>query len=394
MSVTTTSPVQPDASRPEPSPGQAAPAAAAAKKPRLYVLDGLRLLAALLVMTWHYAGLELFPQVWDGNPKHKMPKLHEIGQYGWIGVEIFFIISGFVICMSCWGKSVGEFVTSRITRLFPAYWFCMLGTALVLYTTNMSWTKDITKGGYINVLTNLTMMQAGAGEGDVDGVYWTLWVEMRFYILFGLLAIGGLTYRKVLAFCGLWMIGSLLIGSGDSKTLQLIVFPNYAPFFIAGIALYLLYRFGSNLMIWGLIAFSWIMSVRQLDSITGGYTFQVINHFPPFLIITATFLLMIAIALGWFDWMQWKWLTTAGAMTFPFYMIHEENGWVIIHELHKKVNAYVLVVCVVAFMLLLSYLIHRLVERPLAKALGRGLKSALADIRAKSERPARGSHAA
>uniref|UniRef100_A0AAU2VA93 Integral membrane protein n=1 Tax=Streptomyces sp. NBC_00003 TaxID=2903608 RepID=A0AAU2VA93_9ACTN len=40
---------------------------------------------------------------------------------------IFFLISGFVICMSCWGKPLGDFFVSRVVRLYPAYWFGSAG---------------------------------------------------------------------------------------------------------------------------------------------------------------------------------------------------------------------------------------------------------------------------
>ena len=91
-----------------------------AKRPRLYVLDGLRLIAALGVLCWHWLGVERFPDLWHGSPSEMMPLGHLVGAYSWTGVELFFLISGFVICMSCWGRSVGDFVTTRVVRLLPA----------------------------------------------------------------------------------------------------------------------------------------------------------------------------------------------------------------------------------------------------------------------------------
>jgi peptidoglycan/LPS O-acetylase OafA/YrhL len=46
--------------------------------------------------------------------------MYRVAHQGWTGVYLFFLISGFVICMSAWGRSVGQFAASRITRLFPA----------------------------------------------------------------------------------------------------------------------------------------------------------------------------------------------------------------------------------------------------------------------------------
>ncbi|WP_433791359.1 hypothetical protein [Actinoplanes sp. CA-252034] len=73
-------------------------------------------------------------------------------------------------------------------------------------------------------------------------VLWTLWQEMRFYLLFCLVVWHGLTYRRVTIFCLLWLVGSFVANSGDDKTLKLIFQPDYAQYFIAGIAIYLMHR--------------------------------------------------------------------------------------------------------------------------------------------------------
>ena len=41
------------------------------------------------------------------------------------------------------------------------------------------------------------------------------------------------------------------------------------------------------------------------------------------------------IALGWLRWANWRWLTVAGALTYPFYLVHEHLGWVVIRVLHR-----------------------------------------------------------
>lgn len=57
-------------------------------------------------------------------------------------MEIVFLISCFVICMRAWGRTVGEFAVSRLSRLFPAYWVGIVLTALVVKmwpTTGCAW---------------------------------------------------------------------------------------------------------------------------------------------------------------------------------------------------------------------------------------------------------------
>ncbi|MGV9630616.1 acyltransferase family protein [Streptomyces sp. NPDC003487] len=101
------------------------PVAKAAQPPRLALVDGLRLAAALFVAAFHFLGTTN-PAILGESPKEFSYLVHRAALYGWLGVEMFFLISGYVICMSAWGRSPGQFAVSRISRLFPAYWFVIL----------------------------------------------------------------------------------------------------------------------------------------------------------------------------------------------------------------------------------------------------------------------------
>src|SRR5690606_37147509 len=120
--------------------------------------------------------------------------LSDVTRYGYAGVHLFFVISGFVILMSMWGRSVPQFVASRISRLYPAFW------AAVLLTATLRWLwPTFASPRAPDVVANLTMVHEPLGFPSIDGVYWTLWVEMQFYLLMlGLLA-WGITVRRVLA---------------------------------------------------------------------------------------------------------------------------------------------------------------------------------------------------
>jgi peptidoglycan/LPS O-acetylase OafA/YrhL len=351
-----------------------------ARRSRLYVLDGLRLLAALSVVFWHYTGYQQHPDMWGGNTHKFVPKFAHYAAYGWAGVELFFLISGFVICMSAWGRSAGDFFVSRVTRLFPAYWACLLITAAVVMSTRPQWMWNVEKFRYTDVLTNMTMVQNGVGGLDIDPVYWTLWIELRFYVLFGVLVALGLTYRRVVMFCGIWTFGAIAAGVSGWPVLDLVFVPEYAPLFIAGIAMFLIYRFGPDLLLWGIVGFSWLLTQHRVLQIMGGYQNDAghkLSYTFCVVIVTACFLVMIAAALGWLDWVRGRWIVTAGALTYPLYLLHEEIGWWLISELRTRMNPYVMVLGIVAALLLLSWLVHRLVERPLSKVLKRRLTAAL-----------------
>ncbi len=331
---------------------------------RLAVLDGLRLLAALMVVIYHYV---VFGDAWGVPHGTVMPELSPVAAYGWLGVELFFLISGFVICMSGEGRSAGQFAVSRITRLYPAYWFAVALTTAVL----MLWPSVRSPRGLNDALTNLTMFQDFLGVRDVDAVYWTLHVEVRFYLLFGVVVLlRGFTYRRVLAFAALWMLTSTVAHASDWDLLSMLTIPEEAPYFTAGIAFYLIYRYGPNLYLWGLVGFSWLIALNKLGHVVARQAKHMGAEGAADLptagaVVTVFFLIMAAIATRRLA-VGWRWLTYAGAVTYPLYLLHEYIGWTLIHHLRGWLSPALLTTALVVAMLAFSWLVHRYVERPAA----------------------------
>ncbi|MCX4882964.1 MULTISPECIES: acyltransferase [unclassified Streptomyces] len=348
--------------------------------PRLYAVDGLRLVAALMVAVHHYAGSRRVDQphnaVWGRPASEIMPTVFHFATYGWIGVEVFFVISGFVICMSCWGRTPRQFFVSRVIRLYPAYWFAIAFTTAVVLAVPGVWGRLKLR----DVLLNLTMLQSGSGVASVDGVYWTLWSELRFYLLFMIVVATGLTYRKVVIFCCVWGAAAMFAPVAKFHLLTLAANPDGAWFFIAGLALYLMHRFGQDLLLWGILAMAWLMGQRQL-----GVRIDDFEHVSGWrgsaALFTVFLLALVAIALGATDRIRWKWLVTAGSLTYPLYLIHYVAGTALISRLHDTMDARLLVALVIAGFLVLSRLVHRFVERPAARQLKRGLDTSFARLR-------------
>lgn len=377
------------APRPATAPATAlatAPAAAAATAPssaprpgparggRLYTLDGLRLIAALMVVAFHFIAFDDWGKpVWGVSTSEVFPTAHPFASYGWLGVQLFFLISGFVICMSCWGRTVRQFAVSRVIRLYPAYWLGVLVTATVMLVSHGSVQTGITAS---KILTNLTMLQEPMGVGDIDPAYWTLWAEMRFYLLFAVVAAFGLTYRRVVVFCGLWLLLSVLGPHSGNELVELFAMPGPAPFFVAGVVMFLMYRFGPTPVTWLLLGTSWLLAQNQLRfllKVAEGSVRHSISWAVCLAVITVFYLLVLAVALGRLSFFNRRWLTTAGALTFPLYILHEQLGWEAFRRLHTSVAPGLLVGGVVAAMLVASWLVHRFVERPSAKALKKWL---------------------
>ncbi|MFD7058295.1 acyltransferase family protein [Streptomyces sp. NPDC059906] len=371
--VVSTSIPRPEATVSRPVPSGPAPAPPRSTKGRLRALDGLRLVAALMVAAYHYGGRGGdVTTAWGSSPKFQFPTLHSLFAYGCLGVQVFFVISGFVICMSGWGRSLRSFFASRASRLLPAYWVAVVLVTAVFALPVVAYEAVSPSEG----LLNLTLLHQPLGADRVLGVDWTLWAEIRFYALFALcVVLPGATRRRVILFCACWTLGAALAQAAEEPLLDLVLMPQYAPFFIGGIGLYLVYRDRRDAYAWGIVAVSWLIgqyfAVQDLWRPPSPDAFANRTSFGIILIVTLGFALVAAIALGWLSRADWRWLTVAGALTYPFYLVHEHLGWVVIEVLHQDlgVPSYATFLLTVAAMLVLAWLLNRYVENTLTPRL-------------------------
>ncbi|MEU5366604.1 acyltransferase [Streptomyces sp. NPDC005925] len=340
---------------------------------RLRALDGLRLVAALMVAAYHYGGRGgEVADAWGSSPARQFPTLHEFFAYGCLGVQVFFVISGFVICMSGWGRPLTSFFASRASRLLPAYWVAVVLVTAVFALPVVAY-EALSPS---DALVNLTMLQQPLGVDRVLGVCWTLWAEVRFYALFALcVVLPGASRRRVIMFCAVWTLAAVVTEAADEPLLDLILMPEHAPLFIGGIGLYLVHRDRRDAYAWGIVGVSWLIAqhyaVEKLWHApdAGGFSYR--SSLGIAAVVTFGFVAVAAVALGWLHWANWRLLTVAGGLTYPFYLVHEHLGWVVIHALHRGLglSSGVTFALTVAAMLLLARLLNRFVEEPLTPRL-------------------------
>ncbi|BDD74187.1 MULTISPECIES: acyltransferase family protein [Streptomyces] len=283
---------------------------------------------------------------------------------------------------SCWGRTPRQFFVSRVIRLYPACWFAVLFTTAALIAVPGVWERLRPR----EVLLDLTMLPSGSGVPDVDGVYWTLWSELRFHLLLPVVVAMGLTYRRVVVLCRVW--GALAMPAPVARLplLELVANPDAAWYSIAGLALHLVHRFGQDLLLRGILAMAWLMGqlepgnrIEDVERVSG--------RRGSVAVVTVFLLFMVAVPLGYTDRIRWKWLVTAGAMTYPLYLVHCAAGTALIARLRDTMDARLPIAVLVTGFLLLSYLIHRFVERPLSRLLKRGLDTSFARLRNADNRP-------
>lgn len=282
-------------------------------KSRLYALDALRLIAALLVLSHHWhkhtpeqvKALALFPQwlSWHG---------------GYIGITAFFTISGFVILASAQGATARDFVFARIVRLYPAFWICCTITYFVCVNTKFS----TDQAGYI---VSMTMFPGAFGHQAVDGVYWTLAVEARFYLLIALLIAMGRLDRIE------WVLGAW-VGLGlvtDDPRLRAAFALDWAPFFAAGCLIQIL-RSKSSPARWTALGMTMILAIHYATIQAGEHAKKYgIDNDPQALaaVIVCIFALMTAIAFGKISLPKSRVVIAMGAMSYPLYLLHSMIGW-------------------------------------------------------------------
>ena len=134
---------------------------------RLYQIDLFRILSAFMVMMYHYSFRGYYSQVYTSVP---FPVLGRFWKYGYLGVGLFFLISGFVILMSVQNKTLSEFIKSRFLRLYPTYWLCLL----ITYFTIQIAGNELFNISLYELIMNSTMFNGFLQIQYVDSVYWSL----------------------------------------------------------------------------------------------------------------------------------------------------------------------------------------------------------------------------
>lgn len=139
-------------------------------------LDLLRFAAAGLVVADHF-GLYAwaYPSATGPLADAAFPFLAPMAAVGSVGVEIFFLISGFVIAASAVGSTPNDFALRRAIRVFPALWVSGVIAALALLSTGAAPATVAADFARYAVLSPVGPY--------VDGVVWTLIVEAVFYAL-------------------------------------------------------------------------------------------------------------------------------------------------------------------------------------------------------------------
>lgn len=330
-----------------------------ARRGRVDLLDYLRLLAALAVVFHHW--------VFNGIVNGKISSLDElspaasVARYGYLGVTLFFLISGFVIYGSVEGKAPDAFAVGRAVRLYPAFWAGVCLTTLV----GVLWGEGRFDVSPVQFVANLTMVPAALGQPLVDGVYWTLAYELVFYVaIFLVIAAGlGAGLHRLLPMWAIAMLFVTLVSPslGDQPFLG-----NYYSYFAAGAIISTFRRHGvTRLSALGLASACYVsldQAVGHADAFErkSGYAFS------PVVVVIATLAFYGAVLVVSSDRARRVTLPMAaltGALTYPVYLLHAHIGYVVISRLATPQNQWFVYAGLLVVVLATAYALHVVVER-------------------------------
>ncbi|KAA0990830.1 acyltransferase family protein [Dyadobacter aurulentus] len=316
-------------------------------------LDALRGLAAISIVLFHFTinnNAKLLG--WQFN-------------YGVTAVDIFFMISGFVIFQSIRNITKWQdFVVKRFARLYPAFWYCMLITAFVAVLMEPH-SVDATR-----ILANATMASIYFGVEDLDGSYWTLLIELVFYTwILAIFVSNRVNAIEQIGVCCILLIVAFHamrplyhdLYQFLTRKVQLL---NHFPLFYSGILFYQIKRSrhvyrNSALLIPAILASFYLHDKGG----TSQYHISFVEHC---VVITIFHIIFVLFIIGKLGFLVAKPLLMLGNISYCLYLIHQYVGLQIIAKLTGDlgINVYFAIIFTISVCICIATLITTYIEIP------------------------------
>ncbi|MEJ2044635.1 MAG: acyltransferase [Reinekea sp.] len=318
---------------------------------RIAILDPLRFFAALSVVFYHYfARFEL----------EAPTLLQPVAKFGYLGVPLFFIISGFVIALSAENRGALHFAYLRFMRLYPVYWIAILFTTIIATLTGHSHIP------VMQLAANGTMLNDYLGFADIDGVYWTLKAELKFYACVFLLLATGL-FNKYYLWLTIWTAMSVThLLFKQPLFMGWFITPHYSPFFISGVLFYLIRKNNGNMLTYILLGVNFITALVRASSQIDGFVIapDMADKVVAAIVISSFFTFFLLVSLQRISIKTSRIWLTLGGITYPLYLIHNVVGISIIEILSKVMNYQLAAAIMIPVITLTSLILHLYLEKP------------------------------
>lgn len=333
------------------------------KTKRILELDALRALAAINLLLFHFT--LVFPNKYGFNTP-----LGFDFPYGKYGVQLFFMLSGFVNAMTLLRKQQpGEFIVARFIRILPSYWM-VIGLNVVLFSCFSMYSTTVTADATV---ANLTVMPMLFGYDAWEPVTWTLQVEMLFYFILMTLFVGGAlnnTFRTTMILLGISALAVPMVHGWQATApeawttraasfLSDLFILKYIPLFVTGMLLHEIWAKRSNVYknLFGILIAAVVF-----------HTIDLRDHNPA---VTVILLATLALsAYGKLPVLRSKPLMFISAISYSLYLFHNNLGCLLIRWIHDAgVSPLMSIVIVTILAFILAALLTYWVEQPISRKL-------------------------
>lgn len=341
---------------------------------RFRELDGLRGIAALAVLASHYTGGYNSHYPTDPQATVDIP-------YGAFGVQLFFLISGFVILMSAHrAQQPSDFLISRVSRIYPAYWMSLIialaiGVIFEMRDANLTiW----------EAVANFSMMQRWFQIPNAVEVYWTLAVELQFYVLVLTLIVvtqSRITDRVITSAALAWLSISLGIALWASpfswetdpqnvitpvKLILNISLAEFGPLFCTGMLAYLSRTKGQFMFLMPLagavsVAVATLLHSWSYGAIVAG-------------ICTAFIIVTMRSRTPWLNFRGLQWF---GKISYSLYIVHSTIGYLTIRSTWPIIGRDWAILVALVVSTLVAWVVYEIGERRASA----GMKKLLLSLR-------------
>jgi len=372
------------------------------KDNRIDILDSYRFIAILSVMLYHYYS-RWTPPI-NNVSLYPYGSKYDHFSYGNLGVQFFFIISGFVIAFTLTRTdSFIDFWKKRIIRLLPSMFICSFITLVVFKILD---TKEIFPDSHSikNFLFSISFFPAefyhkfipfsNSSVNYINGSYWTLWPEIQFYFIASsfyfvnkknfvinisifTILIFTLNYLTLRVLDNVQSTNRLDLNISDQtiesykySIIYIFNFVIYSLYFLSGVLFFQLYAKKNKRMSIILLCICFLLLIIT----NGGFN---LIHFSPIHLIFIMYLLFVGFIYfpKQLNFITMKPISNIGVASYSLYLIHEVIGVLLINkyaDIFGKYD-YVFPIFVILLMVCFALLSFKYIEKPIGSYLKRKL---------------------
>ncbi len=326
---------------------------------RYAFVDSMRGLAACAVMLYHYTGGDMRATLSEALSCEVVHILHG----GWLGVQVFFVLSGFVIASTVGERAItfagaARFALRRQVRLDPPYWFSLALSTLIPLFWRWRLHDHRPVPSLSRVAVHLVYLQEFLRVPEIQPIYWTLTIEVQFYLA---LVLALALLRPVRAHAAWAILASAAWSLHESMAWHFLhgwFIPHWYLFALGALAWWTRQRPAAFAAFLTLVAWCGVQGRLhdRPEPVAGA--------------LTAATLALASRGSGLERWLPWRPTVFLGTVSYGIYLLHPIVGGQVRWHVGRLVNArspsgaLVVTACAVAATVLCAWLLHVVIEKP------------------------------